>query len=252
MIAEHQLGEVKAFLEECELVADPNDSGSWTLFWTSVDYGNDQVSLRVILETNRDTIPDQVWKIRAYNTVEVNLKARSSHGAAILEDHPLLWGYKENVTGERSGSVASRVRVGAEGQRSRAILPVFAQDSPTMGRGQPPVGYRGSGFECADLGRFPHHRHEFLGRTPVGKGVRSRFTAVWNPNLGRSFRKRRGCRQPSSAAPPMTRTTDENYNSQFRPCEPQNLFVCRSAVRWGSRVQVRVFDGQSFGSGRGV
>ena len=92
------MDEVADFLTSCERVADPHDSESWTLSWTNADYGSDHVSVRVLVETNRDATPDQTWEIRASDPLEVSLKAGSSHGAALSRDHVLLWPFKEQVS----------------------------------------------------------------------------------------------------------------------------------------------------------
>ncbi len=92
------MAEINSFLESCESVADQEDDESWTLSWTDVSQGRDHVSLGVLIETHRVSIPNQTWEIRATNPVEMNLKAGRSNGAALFGDHPLLWGFSEPVS----------------------------------------------------------------------------------------------------------------------------------------------------------
>ena len=88
------MAEMKAFLESCESVADPEDEESWTLSWTDVSQGGDRVSLRVLVDTNRDSIPNQAWEIRATNPVEMNLKAGRSNGASLFVRPPNSVGFQ--------------------------------------------------------------------------------------------------------------------------------------------------------------
>jgi hypothetical protein len=80
---------VEAFLEYCDLVDESSDD-SWTLTWSDARYDGRHISLRVVVETHLDGIPDEVWVIRACNALEINLKSGATWGAALCDNHVLL------------------------------------------------------------------------------------------------------------------------------------------------------------------